>query len=44
MADKKLRMGIPKGSLQDTTLRLFDKAGFKIRVSARSYFPAIDDD
>ena len=44
MADKKLRLGIPKGSLQETTLRLFEKAGYKIRVSERSYFPAIDDD
>jgi len=40
----KLRLGIPKGSLQETTLRIFEKAGFKIRVSPRSYFPSIDDD
>ena len=44
MAGKKLRLGIPKGSLQETTLRLFEKAGYKIRVSSRSYFPSIDDD
>ena len=44
MSGKKLRLGIPKGSLQETTVRLFEKAGFKIRVSERSYFPAIDDD
>lgn len=44
MKGNELRLGIPKGSLQDTTLRLFEKAGYKIRVSARSYFPAIDDD
>lgn len=37
-------MGIPKGSLQDTTVRLFEKAGFRIRVPERSYFPIIDDD
>ncbi|MDD5634529.1 MAG: ATP phosphoribosyltransferase, partial [Candidatus Omnitrophica bacterium] len=41
---KKLKLGIPKGSLQETTLRLFDKAGYKIRVSERSYFPDINDE
>ncbi|MFH1878453.1 MAG: ATP phosphoribosyltransferase [Candidatus Omnitrophota bacterium] len=41
---KKLRLGIPKGSLQDSTVRLFEKAGYKISVSSRSYFPDIDDD
>ncbi len=40
----KLRLGIPKGSLQETTLRLFEKAGYKIKVSERSYFPDIDDE
>jgi len=44
MDANKLRLGIPKGSLQETTLRIFEKAGFKIRVSPRSYFPSIDDD
>lgn len=44
MSGKILRMGIPKGSLQDTTVRLFEKAGFRIRVPERSYFPIIDDD
>ncbi len=44
MAEKKLKLGIPKGSLQEATIRLFEKAGYKIRVSARSYFPAIDDE
>ncbi len=39
----KLKLGIPKGSLQDITVRLFKKAGFNIIVSARSYFPSIDD-
>lgn len=39
-----LKLGLPKGSLQETTIRLFEKAGFRIRVSSRSYFPDIDDD
>ena len=38
-----LRLGIPKGSLQDATIDLFARAGFNIYVSSRSYFPAIDD-
>jgi len=38
-----LKLGIPKGSLQDTTVELFRKAGWKIAVSDRSYFPGIDD-
>ena len=38
-----LRLGIPKGSLQDATVRLFERAGFAIYVSSRSYFPTIDD-
>ncbi len=40
----KLVLGIPKGSLQDSTLSLFASAGYNIQVSSRSYFPAIDDD
>src|SRR5262245_18296412 len=39
----KLKLGIPKGSLQDATIQLFARAGFNIYVSTRSYFPAIDD-
>ena len=39
----KLRIGIPKGSLQESTIRIFKKAGFNITVSSRSYFPSIDD-
>ena len=39
----KLKLGIPKGSLQDATIQLFGRAGFAIYVSARSYFPTIDD-
>ncbi len=38
-----LRLGIPKGSLQDATLRLFQKAGFKITLGSRAYVPSIDD-
>src|SRR5687767_15838948 len=40
---KKLRLGIPKGSLQDATIQLFARAGFNIYASMRSYFPAIDE-
>ena len=40
---KRLRIGLPKGSLQETTLSLFAKAGYAIRVSGRSYYPSIDD-
>lgn len=39
-----LRLGLPKGSLQESTLRLFKKAGYNINVDSRSYFPSIDDD
>jgi len=38
-----LKLGIPKGSLQDATLDLFARAGWKITLSARSYVPTIDD-
>ncbi len=38
-----LRIGIPKGSLQDATISLFKKAGFSFAVSSRSYFPQVDD-
>ena len=40
----KLKLGIPKGSLQELTVKLFKKAGFNVNVSSRSYFPSIDDD
>ena len=40
----KLRIGLPKGSLQETTQKLFAKAGFDVRMSSRSYYPDIDDD
>jgi ATP phosphoribosyltransferase len=39
----KLRLGIPKGSLENATIDLFRRAGFNITVSSRSYFPGIDD-
>jgi ATP phosphoribosyltransferase len=39
----KLRLGIPKGSLQDTTISLMQKAGYNIRAGSRSYYPDIDD-
>ncbi len=39
----RLKLGIPKGSLQDATLDLFSRAGWKITLSSRSYVPAIDD-
>ena len=38
-----LKIGIPKGSLEKATIDLFQNAGWKITVSARSYFPSIDD-
>jgi ATP phosphoribosyltransferase len=41
---KVLKLGIPKGSLQDATIRLFAKSGWKINVNGRSYFPEIDDE
>ncbi|RME64806.1 MAG: ATP phosphoribosyltransferase [Nitrospirae bacterium] len=43
MAEKKLKLGLPKGSLQESTLRLFKKAGYQITVYHRSYYPHIDD-
>jgi ATP phosphoribosyltransferase len=39
----KLKLGIPKGSLEHATIDLFRRAGFNITTSTRSYFPAIDD-
>lgn len=38
-----LKLGLPKGSLQESTLRLFKKAGYHISVSTRSYYPVFDD-
>ncbi len=39
-----LRLGLPKGSLQDATIRMMKRAGWSVSVSERSYFPAVDDD
>src|SRR5215468_6218974 len=39
----RLKLGIPKGSLQEATLELFARAGWKITLSSRSYVPTIDD-
>jgi len=39
----KLKLGIPKGSLQDATIQLFARAGFNIYINSRSYFPSVDD-
>ena len=39
----RLKLGIPKGSLQESTIQLFQRAGFTIYVSTRSYFPSVDD-
>ncbi|MBI1909771.1 MAG: ATP phosphoribosyltransferase [Deltaproteobacteria bacterium] len=40
---KRLRLGLPKGSLQESTFRLFKKAGFNITVGSRAYIPTMDD-
>ncbi len=42
-AKRKLRLGLPKGSLQATTQRLFAQAGYQLRIPERSYYPEIDD-
>jgi ATP phosphoribosyltransferase len=41
---KVLKLGIPKGSLENATIELFKKSGWKISVSSRSYFPTVDDE
>ena len=41
--DQILRIGLPKGSLQDSTIDLFDRAGYRVNVASRGYFPDIDD-
>lgn len=40
----RLKLGLPKGSLQDATVKLLDRAGFKVSIGERSYAPSIDDD
>jgi len=44
MEKKVLKLGIPKGSLESATIELFQKAGWKITVSSRNYFPSVDDE
>lgn len=41
--EKKLKLGLPKGSLQESTFRLFKKAGWSISIGSRAYIPSIDD-
>jgi len=43
MSSPRLKLGIPKGSLQDATIELFSRAGWKISLGSRSYVPTIDD-
>ncbi|MEA2011496.1 MAG: ATP phosphoribosyltransferase [Verrucomicrobiota bacterium] len=38
-----LQLGLPKGSLEKTTVEMFKKAGYKIQINSRSYYPSIDD-
>jgi len=40
----RLKLGLPKGSLQEASLQLFRRAGYEISINPRSYFPAIDDE
>src|ERR1700759_278362 len=42
--NKKLRLGLPKSSLQEATIEKMAKAGFNIQVSSRSYIPYVDDE
>ena len=44
MSEQILRLGVPKGSLQEATIKLFEKAGWRIKLHNRNYFPDIDDD
>ena len=43
MSERKLKLGIPAGSLQESTAELFKRAGYNIKFSSRSYFPTVDD-
>jgi len=43
MENKILKLGIPKGSLENATIELFKKAGWRISITSRNYFPSIDD-
>src|SRR5258706_12712558 len=42
--NKKMKLGLPKGSLQDATIEIFRRAGVRVHASERSYFPSCDDD
>jgi ATP phosphoribosyltransferase len=42
-ASPRLKLGLPKGSLQEATFKLFAKAGYRVQVGSRSYYPSIDD-
>ncbi|HNV85521.1 MAG TPA: ATP phosphoribosyltransferase [Candidatus Omnitrophota bacterium] len=42
--ERKLKLGLPKGSLEEATYNLFKKAGFKITAASRSYYPSVDDE
>jgi len=44
VSEKLLRIGLPKGSLQEATLAMFEKAGWRVRVDERQYIPDLDDD
>ncbi len=44
MSGNVLKLGIPKGSLEEATVNLFGRAGWKIKISSRSYYPSIDDE
>jgi ATP phosphoribosyltransferase len=44
MSVNKLKLGIPKGSLEQATIELFQRAGWRVSISSRNYFPAIDDE
>ena len=44
MSEKAIKLGLPKGSLEESTIELFRKAGWRITISARNYFPTIDDE
>jgi len=44
MGGNVLKLGLPKGSLEEATIAMFKKAGYKISTSSRSYYPAVDDD
>ncbi len=43
-SERKLRLGLPKGSLQEATIRMMRRAGWVVNVSERSYFPSVDDE